>query len=209
MAKEPVAGRVKTRCTPPCSPDQAASLAAAALAQTLGVVAGMVGIRRVLALDGHPGPWLPDGFDVVAQRGSGLGARLDHAFATVGTPALLIGMDTPQISASLLLAGLAELHVGNRDVLGPATDGGFWTVGLARPFPGLFTRVPMSRADTGERLLAAMERADRRPAQVPELADVDDMATAREVAGAMPASAFAAAVEAIDAELAIRLGAAS
>ena len=91
IAKEPVAGRVKTRCTPPCSPSQAAALATAALAETLSAIAAVAGVRRVLALDGRPGCWLPDGFEVIGQRGDGLGERLDRAFADVGAPALLVG----------------------------------------------------------------------------------------------------------------------
>lgn len=209
IAKEPVAGRVKTRCTPPCTPSQAAALAAAALAQTLRVVAGMAGIRRVLALDGSPGPWRPAGFEVVAQRGTGLGERLDDAFARIGAAALLVGMDTPQVTAALLRLGLTTLHDAGRDVVGLAADGGFWAVGLARPFPGLFAGVPMSRDDTGRRLLRAMGHAGRPPLLLPTLTDVDDIGTAVEVAAAVPGTAFAATVEAIIEHVSSRLGAAS
>ena len=91
IAKAPVAGRVKTRLTPPCSPADAAGLAAAALADTLAAVArSRRAARRVLVLDGEPGPWIPRGFDVLPQRGDGLAARLAAAFCDVGGPALLI-----------------------------------------------------------------------------------------------------------------------
>ena len=66
IAKSPVAGRVKTRCCPPCTPGQAADLAAASLADTLDAVRER-GHGHVVALDGRPGPWLPVGFDVVAR----------------------------------------------------------------------------------------------------------------------------------------------
>src|SRR5688500_4457952 len=95
IAKEPVPGRVKTRLCPPCTPEQAARLARAALEDTLAACGDTVGAgRRVLALDGEPGGWLPRGWDVVAQRGAGLAERLAHAFADVGGPAFLLGMDT-------------------------------------------------------------------------------------------------------------------
>ena len=98
IAKAPVAGRSKTRLTPPCTPEQAAALASAALADTLAAVAATPGARRVLVLDGAPGPWLRPGFEVLAQRGAGLAERLAAAFADIGEPALVVGMDTPQLT---------------------------------------------------------------------------------------------------------------
>src|SRR5579864_5835134 len=81
IAKEPVAGRVKTRLTPPFTPQEAAMLAEAALADTLHAVCSAGAVRRVLALAGQPGSWLPDEFDVIGQRGAGLDERLACAFA--------------------------------------------------------------------------------------------------------------------------------
>ncbi|SCE32790.1 hypothetical protein GA0115246_114565, partial [Streptomyces sp. SolWspMP-sol7th] len=98
IAKEPRAGRVKTRLTPPFTPGQAAALAEASLTDTLRTVAATPATRRVLVLDGTPGPWLPPGFDVVPQCAGGLDERLAAAFAGCAGPALLIGMDTPQVT---------------------------------------------------------------------------------------------------------------
>ncbi|GFE18349.1 hypothetical protein Sgleb_63960 [Streptomyces glebosus] len=56
IAKEPVPGRVKTRLTPPYTPQEAAALAEAALADTLHTVLKVPVRRRVLVLDGVPGP---------------------------------------------------------------------------------------------------------------------------------------------------------
>ena len=102
IAKQPVPGRVKTRLVPPCTHDQAASLAEAALTDTLHAVLRVPARRRVLVLEGRPGPWLPAGFDVVPQCGGPLDERLAGAFAGVRGPALLIGMDTPQVTPGLL-----------------------------------------------------------------------------------------------------------
>ncbi|HEV2820151.1 MAG TPA: DUF2064 domain-containing protein, partial [Solirubrobacteraceae bacterium] len=96
IAKAPVAGRVKTRLCPPCTPQQAAALAAAALSDTLAAVAATPTHRRVLVLEGERGDWVPEGFEVIPQRGDGLAERLADAFATIGEPTLLVGMDTPQ-----------------------------------------------------------------------------------------------------------------
>ena len=104
VAKSPVAGRVKTRLCPPCTPHQAAAIAEAALADTLATAAATPASARVIALDGTPGPWIPDGFVIVPQLGTGLDQRLANAFAAVSGPAVLIGMDTPQITP----AGLGD-----------------------------------------------------------------------------------------------------
>ena len=102
MAKSPVPGRVKTRLCPPLSPDEAAAVAAAALADTLEAVAACSADRRIIALDGAPGPWLPSGFTVIAQRGDAFADRLAHAWRDAGGPGIQIGMDTPQVGSAEL-----------------------------------------------------------------------------------------------------------
>jgi len=198
IAKEPVPGRVKTRLTPPFTPEDAASLATAALADTLAAVRTTPVIRHVLALDGAPGDWLPAGFDVVAQRGSGLDERLAAAFAdthaSLQAPMVLIGMDTPQVSQELLADAAESLVSGEADaVFGPAADGGFWLLGLRRPDRSLLAGVPMSRPDTGRHQLARLTSAGLRVAMMPELTDVDTVREAELVAAAIPGSRFAAA----------------
>src|SRR5258708_27562769 len=105
-----VRGRVKARLTAPCTPLEAATLAAGALADTLETVATTPCARRVLALQGRPPNCLPQGFEVVPQRGRGLDERLAAAFEDIGGPALLIGMDTPQAGVGLLSAALRALR---------------------------------------------------------------------------------------------------
>jgi glycosyltransferase A (GT-A) superfamily protein (DUF2064 family) len=188
IAKEPVAGRVKTRLVPPCTPQQAAALAEAALADTLHAVLAAPGRRRVLVLDGEPGPWLPPGFDVVPQCGGGLDERLASAFAAVSGPALLIGMDTPQLTPGLLTVDWE----GTDAWFGPAADGGFWGLGLRVPDAALVRGVPMSTADTGAVQRARLRAAGLRIGDLPRLRDVDTAADAVAVARQAPRSRFAA-----------------
>ena len=195
IAKAPVAGRVKTRLTPPCSPADAAALAAAALADTLAAVArSRRAGRRVLVLDGEPGPWIPRGVDVLPQRGDGLAARLAAAFCEVGGPALLIGMDTPQVTTRQLDAGLRALDRADA-VFGPALDGGYWAIGLRRADPAVFRDVPMSVPTTAAVQRARLAALDLATIELPPLVDVDTIADARRVAAAAPATHFARALE--------------
>jgi rSAM/selenodomain-associated transferase 1 len=204
IAKEPVPGRVKTRLTPPYTPAEAAALAEAALADTLAAVERVSVGRRVLALDGTPGPWLPPGFDVIGQRGARLDERIAWAFAdaraTWPAPAVLIGMDTPQVTPGLLAAAAEPLVSGAADAtFGMAEDGGFWLLGLREIDPALVLNVPMSRSDTGSRQLARLKGAGLRVLQLPELADVDNADDAERVAAVTPGSRFATCMRALDA----------
>jgi uncharacterized protein len=192
LAKAPVAGRVKTRLCPPLTPAQAAEVAAAALADTLDAVRAAPVARRVLVADGALGA---PGFERLEQRPGDLDERLAGAFedAGAGLPALLIGMDTPQVHPALLARAARTLAAGH-DVLGLAHDGGWWVLGLQHPDGDLLRGLPTSRGDTGRRQLARLRAAGRRPRMLPTLTDVDTASDAVEVARQAPAGRFAAAV---------------
>ena len=196
IAKEPVPGRVKTRLTPAYTPAEAAELAEAALADTLAAVASVSVTRRILALAGSPGRWLPPGFDVIAQRGGGLDERIAWALAdakaTWPAPVVLIGMDTPQVTPGLLAAAIEPLVSRTADAtFGMAEDGGFWLLGLRQADPALILGVPMSQPDTGSRQLARLKQAGLRVRMLPELADVDTVTEAEHIAAVTPGSRFA------------------
>ena len=199
IAKAPVAGRVKTRLSPPCTPQQAAALARAALEDTLAAVAATPAHRRVLVLDGEPGDWVPEGFEVIPQRGDGLAERLADAFATIGEPTLLVGMDTPQVTAQMLIEATALLRMEGVDaVQGDADDGGYWAIGLQRPDPAAFAGVPMSVDHTGASQRARLAELGLAVADLRPLRDVDTIDDAVAVAAQAPAGRFAAALRAMD-----------
>lgn len=178
---------------PPCTPGQAAALAEAALADTLRIVLAAPARRRVLVLDGAPGPWLPPGFDIALQCGGGLDERLAGAFAAGNGPALLIGVDTPQLTPGLLTVDWEAADAWS----GPAADGGFWGLGLRVPDPALVRGMPMSAADTGASQRARLHAAGLRVAGLPRR-DVDTAADAAAVARQVPRSRFAARVRELD-----------
>ncbi|MGH9154729.1 MAG: DUF2064 domain-containing protein [Acidimicrobiales bacterium] len=194
VARAPVPGRCKTRLCPPCTPHEAAALATAALADTLEAVAALAGdgVRPVLALDGAPGPWLPPGFRVLAQRGRSLDERLANAWDDMGGPGLQIGMDTPQVTPALLRGALAALaHPAADAALGLAADGGWWALGLRRPDWRALIGVPMSTPVTGAAQLRRLRYLGLAVATLPTLRDVDVMADAVAVAADIPDSRFA------------------
>ena len=198
IAKDPLPGRAKTRLTPPCSPADAARLAEAALLDTLDAVERTPADRKVLVLEGDARRWRRPGLEVISQRGHGLAERLAAAFEDVGEAALLVGMDTPQLTPELLLDGIDALRAPDVDaVLGPALDGGYWSIGLARPVEGAFVGVPMSSHSTWIRQRARLRDLGLRIHEQPHLRDVDTIEDAWAVAGESPGSRFAAALASI------------
>jgi len=195
IAKEPVPGRAKTRLSPPCTPAEAATLAEAALLDTLDAVARTPAARRVLVFDGNPSRFRRAGLEVIPQRGAGLAERLAGAFEDVAAPALLVGMDTPQLTTRLLLDGMRALATMDA-VLGPAMDGGYWSVGLKRAAARVFDGIPMSSATTGAAQRARLHELGLRVHEQPALRDVDTFEDACAVAREAPRSRFAAALAA-------------
>ena len=196
IAKAPVAGRSKTRLSPPCTPAQAAALAEAALTDTLGAASGADCGRRVVVLDGEPGEWLPPGFEVLPQIAGGFDLRLGAAFEAVGGPALLIGMDTPQVDAGLLDRSVAELmHDGQDAVFGAAVDGGWWALGLRHADASLLRGLPMSTPWTARAQRERLTERGVKFAELPVLRDVDTITDAIAVAAECPGSRFASTLE--------------
>lgn len=190
IAKAPVPGRSKTRLCPPCTPAEAAALAEAALRDTLVAVLAAPAQRRVLVLDGEPGAWVPEGVEVLPQRGNGLEERLAAAFEDCGDPAFLVGMDTPQVTPALLAEGIAAVERGEA-AYGPAPDGGYWAIGLPHPDRRVFDGIPMSLPETGARQRERIDQLGLDLRELPALRDVDTFADARAVAAAAPTSHFA------------------
>lgn len=196
IAKSPTPGTVKTRLCPPCTPAGAAAVALAALTATLATIDATSASHRTLVLDGAPGPWTPAGFAVVPQTGDGLADRLHHALTdclAIAGPVLLVGMDTPQVEPRHLLDARRLLDDADA-VLGPATDGGYWLIGLRSLHEHAFRDVEMSTDRTYEQQRRSLERCGYRVADAATLRDVDTAEDAVAVAALAPASEFARVV---------------
>ena len=105
----------------------------------------------------------------IAEQGEGdLGARM----ARVAAPALIIGSDCPGVNPPLLRAA-AEALSDRRVVLGPASDGGYYLLGLREPMPFLFTDIAWSTPQVLPETLRRLAARGIGPAILPELADID------------------------------------
>jgi glycosyltransferase A (GT-A) superfamily protein (DUF2064 family) len=205
VAKAPVAGLAKTRLAALVGDRAAARLAARALLDTIDACEQAWGADRVhVAMTGDLGAAEAAdelrqrlaALDVFEQCGGGFDVRLAHAHRTVaerapGAAVVQVGMDTPQLTSTLLMEvadGLAACDA----VLGPAADGGWWVLAMRDPSAAAaMVGVPMSTGRTGELTRAALEAAGLRVGSAVQLRDVDEVADARAVAASFPTTRFA------------------
>src|SRR5713101_6896988 len=150
MAKVPFAGAVKTRLTPPLSPEEAATLSTCFLRDMTTNVFGLNGdgtegvvLYTPANAEAFLHELLPDGFKLVAQRGETLGERLVNAATELLSNGFdsvcLINSDSPTLPGEILTTAASLLaQEGDRVVLGPSQDGGYYLIGLKRPHGYLF-----------------------------------------------------------------------
>lgn len=168
FARRPRAGAVKRRLARAVGRHRAAALYATLLAHTLTLAEASGCARRVLmpaAADDVR--WFrallaPRGWQVRAQCTGTLGRRMERALDSAlaaGQPAILIGSDMLDATAGDVARAARALAGVAAAVIGPAADGGYWLIGLARPLPGLFADLPWGGPEVGartiERLVAA------------------------------------------------------
>lgn len=187
MSKAPRPGKVKTRLSPPLTLDQTAALNICFLRDTTATIraiaatAGLVCYTPVgdeAAFEGL----LPAEFALIPQRGDGFGERL-HAAATdilaCGFGSVcLIDSDSPTMPPAALARAVAELaRPGDRVVLGPSHDGGYYLIGLKQAHAEPFERITWS---TGSVVAETRERCREAGIEIVDLPlwyDVDDAAT--------------------------------
>jgi glycosyltransferase A (GT-A) superfamily protein (DUF2064 family) len=213
VAKAPVPGLAKTRLGARIGYDAAADLAAAALLDTLDAASSAFAECH-LALAGDLGDASRSieiraalrSWHVFGQEGVTLGDRLAHAHRTVAAfragAVVQVGMDTPQVTASML-TGAADLLRAGGGVLGPAEDGGWWLLALSDPVAAdVLADVTMSSARTRADTRRALAGRGVFVANTRTLRDVDTVDDARLVARAAPGTRFAEAWSALGVEVA-------
>ncbi len=184
FAREPTPGRVKTRLTPPLSPEGAARLYEA-FVEDVVERAGRVPGADVVLLGDEARAGAPRlaalaraaGVTYAPQRGADLGARLRAGLAeTLSAPrpyAIALGADHPTIPAALLGEMAARLAAGAAAAVIPSEDGGYCAIGFRSPLPDAFTAIPWSTPRVLEATLDALRRQGVAPALLTAWRDVD------------------------------------
>ena len=184
MVKYPELGAVKTRLIPALGARRACDVHRALVRHTLAEVrsfAGQSGVEVDVCIASAPDDeaaqnWLGNAWSLRSQGGGDLGARLERAtgaaFAEGADAVVVIGTDCPDLTAGRLAA--AFVAVTETDVvLGPATDGGYYLLGLRRPAPALFRDIAWGTAAVLAQTLAAVQAARLTHRLLQPLSDVD------------------------------------
>ncbi len=181
FARAPVPGRVKTRLIPVLGAEGAARLHRALLERTLRAAGGQQLMKVELWTTPHAPPeFIAEmrrrGLPVHVQQGRDLGARMEHALADAlrrAPWAVVVGCDIPGLRRQDLVRAAHRLRNGADAVLGPAQDGGYWLVGLRRPCPALFRRMPWGTGRVARLTRRRLCRAGLAWAELPPRRDLD------------------------------------
>ena len=198
MAKAPQAGRSKTRLCPPLTPEQAAAMSAAFLRDTTENMAaaarqspifpyaayaplGTESLLRACLAEGTE-LLLADGGDIEAPGVAGFGRCLLHAIqgmlAAGHTAACVLSADSPTIPTSFLVqAATLLLAPGDRAVLGPADDGGYYFLGLKAAHAAMFRDIAWSTETVADATRARASEIGLDLIELEPWYDVDDAAS--------------------------------
>ena len=190
MAKAPRPGKVKTRLSPPLTLDQSAAINVCFLRDTTSNIAAVSACGTAAGIISYTpigdealfDNLLPAGFALISQRGDGFGERLlttaEDLLACGYGSVCLIDSDSPTVPATAFEQAVAELEKpGDRVVLGPSHDGGYYLIGLKRTHSRLFKDINWSTATVFAETLLAANSADLETVLLPLWYDVDDAAT--------------------------------
>ena len=187
MAKAPQPGKVKTRLSPPLTLEQTAALNVRFLQDTTENLAAIAGAAGVISYTPRGDEalfagLLPETFALVLQRGEGFGERLLGAaqdILAIGYGSVcLIDSDSPTVPTLAYERAVAALQQpGDRVVIGPSGDGGYYLIGLKQVHREPFERISWSTASVLGETLTRCREAGLEVVLLPTWYDVDDAAT--------------------------------
>lgn len=195
FAKQPLAGKVKTRLTPPLSSEEACELYRVSLCETVSSMAGRE-FEVVLFFEGNK-EFFQDAFPEVGLRRQGeggLGERMDEALCYLldqgYQQVALIGSDSPDLPPSYVEQAFESLK-GHEFVTIPSRDGGYVLVGQRRKLSELFQNIPWSTEGVLSATREKVQELGVCYGEVEEWEDMDDIHSLRRLVDRSPNSATA------------------
>lgn len=186
LAKEPLPGQVKTRLSPPFSPEMACRLYHCFLEDIIEAMVRLRGMEVAIAFTPAGGRGFfqnlaPPKVRLVAQEGRDLGERQAGAFAwgfDAGYDVVLLrGSDTPDLPGDIMLEAVEKLGTGSAQVvLGPSRDGGYYLIGLKGLQPRLFEGLSWSTDSVLADTLSRARELDLEVHLLPYWRDIDNYA---------------------------------
>jgi rSAM/selenodomain-associated transferase 1 len=189
MAKAPRVGGSKTRLVPPLTAQQAARLSACFIRDAvanIGEAARQAAIDGYIAYtppgaEGEFGPLLTEGTRLLPSRRAGLAASLHDAAADLLAAGYgsvcLVNSDSPTLPTAVLVEAARILsRGGDRIVIGPAEDGGYYLIGLKRAYARVFEDIVWSTPTVFAQTIERAHEIGIEPLVLPMWYDVDDVA---------------------------------
>ena len=186
MAKASVAGAVKTRLVPPLTYEEAAAFNTCCLSDIAANVIAAAQIEPIQAFVAYSPPGsepffaalLPD-LQLLPPKEPTIGRSLVHAaqrlFAAAYGSVCLVNADSPTLPTRVLVEAVRHLRCpGDRVVLGPAADGGYYLIGLKQFHRRLFEDIDWSTERVFRQTIARAAEIGLAAAVLPEWYDVDD-----------------------------------
>jgi rSAM/selenodomain-associated transferase 1 len=192
ICKAPLPGRSKTRLATAIGDVAASELSACFLRDVAAAVDAVpeplgrrgYGVYAPAGAEDIMRQLLPPGFGLLLQTGDDLGQVLLGATRALLLAeydgVLLINGDSPTLPPRLLVQAVEALREpGDRMVLGPASDGGYYLIGLKHPHPHLFTGIAWGTETVARMTCERAAEIELATTLLPEWYDVDDIETLR------------------------------
>ncbi|MCC3414735.1 MULTISPECIES: TIGR04282 family arsenosugar biosynthesis glycosyltransferase [unclassified Microcoleus] len=183
FTRYPEAGKAKTRLIPVLGKTGAANLHRLMAQKAIARALSLQNSRRLSVEIHHTGgnqqqmqDWL--GTDIIYQNqidgdlGAKMTAAFQKSFNSGVDKAAIIGTDCPDLKAEIMAQAFDKLSQHDL-VLGPATDGGYYLIGLRRSIPELFSGIKWGTSEVFSSTQAIAQNLDLNIAYLPTLADID------------------------------------
>jgi len=196
MLKVPVAGKVKTRLTPPLKKEDAARLYKCFIQDIFSRISTLNGIDIIAAytpknLAERIKRIVPVNTMLIPQKGNDLGERLQNIFSqlfSIGYKKVaIIGTDSPDLPVEYIKKSFSSLNKNTSIVIGPSRDGGYYLIAMSNPLSPPFSKggmggfaseifedIPWSTNTVFKKTLEKTKKAGLLPALLPEWYDVDE-----------------------------------
>lgn len=180
FAKNPRMGKVKTRLATSIGNEKALRIYEILLRHTLRITQNYTGEKAVYYSDFIPAndDWKKNGYHQFLQHGNDLGEKMAQAFRSAFIrgydKVILIGSDCYEITEKEIELAFEKLSDFNM-VIGPATDGGYYLIGLTQPVPQVFQNKNWGTETVLEGTLKDAEALSVSVHQLQVLSDIDDL----------------------------------
>ncbi len=183
FARYPEIGKVKTRLIPDLGAESATDIYKEMAESTIEQARALRLLRKISIQVWFTGgteagmqTWLGNDLNYQIQVGKNLGDRLIHSLKTTikteNSSVIIIGTDCPDLDAEILNQGFIQLQHHDL-VLGGATDGGYYLIGLQKFLPELFINIPWSSSEVSIETLNIAKEMGISYFLLPTLSDVD------------------------------------